>query len=220
MLNVRSKFSKLKECSVAHTENNFNKLKDYADTLENYILQLKDYNKKSILLGNRKIGFLGFIVCLKNMFNLFKDLKIVGLQYLLAYKLNQDHLKTFFSALRSRGGFNDNPSAMQFEASYKRLVRHEISASEKGNCLINDIQILYVTSTKSVITNDLPYDEGKEENAVDLFDHDYFSTLWSLSHFVEDVVTHISGFVVRKLLKNKSMCNVLHFYRQRTSFRN
>jgi len=29
-----------------------------------------------------------------------------------------------------------------------------------------------------------------------------------LSPFVEDVVAHISGFVIKKLLKNKSMCNV------------
>lgn len=97
---------------------------------------------------------------------------------------------------------------MQFEASYKRLlVRHEIFASGKGNCLINDIQILYVTSTKKAITNDLPCDE-EEETSVDVFNHDYLSTSWSLSHFIEDVVAHISGFVIRKLLKNKSMCNV------------
>jgi len=150
LLNVRSKFSKLKKHSVPLTDDNFNKLKDYADTLENYILQLKDNNNKSILLGNRKIGFLGFIVCLRNMFDLFKELKNVGLQYLLTFKINQDHLETFFSALQSRGGFNDNPSARQFEAGYKKLlIRHEISAAEKENCLINDIQILYVTSTKN-----------------------------------------------------------------------
>lgn len=136
-------------------------------------------------------------------------MKNVNLQYLLTFKINQDHLETFFSALRSRGGFNDNPSAMQFEASYKRLlVRHGIFASEKGNCLINDIQILYVTSTKKAITNDLSCDE-EEKTSVDVFDyHDYLSTLWSLSQFIEDVVAHISEFVVRKLLKNKSMCNV------------
>ena len=39
-----------------------------------------------------------------------------------------------------------------------------------------------------------------------LFEHDYLFTLFeSLSPFVEDVVAHISGFVIRKLLKNKNM---------------
>ena len=82
-----------------------------------------------------------------------------------------------------------------------------LSAVEKRNCLINDIQILYVTSTKNnIITNDLLYDK-EEEASIDFFDHDYLSTLWSLSPFVEDVVAHISGFVIKKLIKNKIMFN-------------
>jgi len=44
------------------------------------------------------------------------------LNYLLTFKLNQDHLEIFFSALRSRGGFNNNPNAQQFKAAYKRLM--------------------------------------------------------------------------------------------------
>jgi len=66
---------------------------------------------------------------------------------------------------------------------------------------------LYVTSAKNTVTNDLSCDE-EDQISVDSFDHDYLSTLWSLSPFLEDVVAHISGFVVRKLLKNKSICNV------------
>ncbi|EFN73352.1 hypothetical protein EAG_02319, partial [Camponotus floridanus] len=34
-----------------------------------------------------------------------------------------------------------------------------------------------------------------------LFEHDLFTSFKSLSPFVEDIVTHISGFIVRKLLK-------------------
>jgi len=208
LLNVRSKFSGLKKCHVALTEDNFDQLKVYADTFENYILQIKDYENKYILLGNRKTGFLGFIICLRNMFDLFKELKSHGLRYLLTYKLNQDHLETFFSAIRSRGGFNDNPSAKQFESSYKRLiVRHEIAASERGNCVPNDIPILFVTSAK-INGRNKHYSREEDETFVDLFDHDYLSTWWSLSPFIEDVVAHISGFVVKKLLQNKNMCNV------------
>ena len=45
---------------------------------------------------------------------------------LSTYKLSQDYIETFFSALRSKG-FNNNPNAQQFESAYKRLlVRHEI----------------------------------------------------------------------------------------------
>ena len=40
----------------------------------------------------------------------------------LTYKLSQDHLELFFSAVRAAGGFNNNPTAQQFMAAYKRLL--------------------------------------------------------------------------------------------------
>lgn len=58
------------------------------------------------------------------------------LKYLLTYKLSQDHLKLFFGAIRSRGGFNNNPTSRQFEAAYKRLlIQSEISAGNRGNAI-------------------------------------------------------------------------------------
>ncbi|KAF0759377.1 THAP-type domain-containing protein [Aphis craccivora] len=51
------------------------------------------------------------------------------------YKLSQDHLEVFFSAMRSRGGYNNNSNAIQFRTAYIRLlVRHEIKESEFGSC--------------------------------------------------------------------------------------
>ena len=122
---------------------------------------------------------------------------------MLTYKLNQDHLETFFSALRSKGGFNNNPNAKQFEGSYKRLlVRREIEASERGNCLIAGVQILYASSTiKSKVSDDLfTVDEVDDTPAERLFDHDYLSTLWTLSPYVGEVIKYISGFVIKKLV--------------------
>lgn len=103
------------------TNENYNELKNYAGIIIEYIKQLQYSSNDSIFKSNRKTGFLGFIICLTNMFDLFDILKEKGLKYLLTYKINQDHLETFFSALRSKGGFN-NPNAKQFEGSYKRLL--------------------------------------------------------------------------------------------------
>jgi len=44
--------------------------------------------------------------------------------FILTYKISQDHLEMFFSAIRAKGGFNNNPTTMQFEAAYKRLLIH------------------------------------------------------------------------------------------------
>ncbi|KYN15927.1 THAP domain-containing protein 9 [Trachymyrmex cornetzi] len=151
-LNVRSQFAKRTIYKVPVTDENYDELKAHADNIIQYISDLKTVQNLPILKSNRKVGFLGFIICLKNIFELWDVLKQLKLNYLLTFKLNQDHLETYFSAIRSRGGFNDNPNAQQFEAAYKRLmIRHEISASEKSNCLINDIHILHVSSTKNTV---------------------------------------------------------------------
>lgn len=122
-------------------------------------------------------------------------------------------METFFSALRSRGGFNNNPNAKQFESSYKRLlVRHEIEASERGNCLIDDVQILYASSAnKSNIISDGIFTEANDTICTNVFDHDYLSTLWSLSSYIEDVVKYISGFVIRKLLRS-NICDTCSIF--------
>lgn len=65
--------------------------------------------------------------------------------YLLMYKLSQDHLKLFFGAVRSAGGFNNNPTAQQFTSAYKRLPLRRSIEGGKGNCEKRDpIDILHV----------------------------------------------------------------------------
>lgn len=78
-----------------------------------------NYVEKPILLSQRKTGFLRFIISLENIFNVYKALKRrTGQEYLLSYKISQDHLELFFGSLCSKGGHNNNPNANQFEYSY------------------------------------------------------------------------------------------------------
>jgi len=72
------------------------------------------------------------------------------MNYLLSYKLSQDHEVVFFSVLRSWGGFNSNPNAMQFHSAYKcLLVRHQVDGSMYGNCSSLDrASILFISSDK------------------------------------------------------------------------
>lgn len=64
--------------------------------------------------------------------------------------MSQDHIEMLFSAIRSRGGYNNNPSAAHFEAAYKKLLIHtNLSISKEANCLPQDsTNILYVLSVK------------------------------------------------------------------------
>lgn len=38
------------------------------------------------------------------------------------YKICQDHLENFFSCIRIRGGFNNNPNSWQFRVAYRHLI--------------------------------------------------------------------------------------------------
>jgi len=112
------------------------KFKSYVENLcyEKSISQTKG---ELLLKSQRETGFLGLIIYVTNLINLFEVVKHYEMSYLLGYKLSQDHLKVFFSAMRSRGGYNNNPNSVPFRTAYKRLlVRYEIKSSEYGNFLV------------------------------------------------------------------------------------
>lgn len=98
-----------------------------------------------IVQSKRKTGFRGMVMGLHSALELFAILQLkCHIPFLITYKLSQDHLETFFSAVRSRGGYNDNPTCRQFQAAYKRLLVHNtIVGSMHGNCSILDTKKLY-----------------------------------------------------------------------------
>ncbi|EZA62073.1 THAP domain-containing protein [Ooceraea biroi] len=198
MLNCKNEFSK-QEFNCPLNDSNYLRLKMYAENFEQYITKLTDKKGTAILKTQRKTDFLGIIVCLRNIFPLFEKLKSLGLTYLLTYKLSQDYLETFFSAIRNRNGFNNNPNALQFQTSYKRLlVKHELREFQNGNCLSDNIAILHVSSRKE----NYKYPIGNPDmlQGTIEFDHDYISTCFTLSKCVEEIVLYISGFISHKLM--------------------
>jgi DNA transposase THAP9 len=101
-------------------EKNASFLQEGAEEIEIYLRSLVDSKGSSVLTYPRKCAFIGLISCLRIIFPLFKMLQPYGLHYLLTYKLLQDHIENFFSAVRSCGGYNNNPSAYQFEHAVRK----------------------------------------------------------------------------------------------------
>lgn len=86
-----------------------------------YGLQFTDGIK--VVDSLRKTGFIGLVWGLKNLINYYKILsQNYNIEYVLSYKISQDHLETFFSSIRSRGGYNNNPSVKEFKVSYKKIT--------------------------------------------------------------------------------------------------
>ena len=89
--------------------------------------------------SRRKTGLVGFLVAIKSLRAIYKDLVApdpAHLKYLLVYKMSQDHLELFFAVVRSSGGCNNNTPSRQFITTYKQLLmRHQIKVVI-GNCIV------------------------------------------------------------------------------------
>ena len=85
-----------------------------------YILGLQDERGTPIMKTRRKTGFLGFLCCIDSVQALY-DRLLAADDGPLTYKMSQDHLELFFAAVRACGRWNNNPTASQFTAAYKRL---------------------------------------------------------------------------------------------------
>lgn len=188
-------------------------IKQFIASSITYLKSLKDRNHISILQSPRKTGFNGLIVCLKSIGRLFDNtVKTKQLNFILSYKISQDHIEMLFSAIRSRGGFNNNPTAAQFEAAYKRLlVRSELSISENANCSAQDnTSILHVSSNKKKMVENFHDVLCVEEES--FVDKDEDNKLEDINVYKEDVTEHISGFVVKqikKIINCHICCNAL-----------
>lgn len=106
---------------------NMEEIKLFTDKITFYIKNLKIQNQNGvfipILQSNRKTGFIGFIICLNSILELYKALiETDQLEHIKIYKLSQDHLELFFGSIRSHGGYNNNPTVRQFRSAYRKLV--------------------------------------------------------------------------------------------------
>lgn len=138
ILNSRNLLAKNFKSSLQHynKETIFKKIKESIE----YLITLKcAKNGEPLHLSQSKTGFIGMIVSLKSymgIWNYYVQNGNYSLRYISAYKLSQDHLEVFFSALRSHGGYNNNPTAKQFQAAYKKLLIHtSVSGSSQANCI-------------------------------------------------------------------------------------
>ncbi|KAK9696491.1 hypothetical protein QE152_g31863 [Popillia japonica] len=198
ILNSRCTFAKY-QYNRPISEATYKSMKLQIREIINYIENVKLPSGQTILTSQKKTGFLGIIINLKNVFNLYDAYHKRNLKYLSTYKLSQDHLEIFFSAVRSRFGMNNNPSALQFKYAYKRLLtRAQIGGSIYGNVTeLSYMPILYATPN---ITPQEEIDTIFDMDNEDVGDHDYLSSFYTLSPFIEDIIKYIAGYVTKKVV--------------------
>lgn len=168
----------------------------------------KDNRLVHVHSTQKKTPIFGFIACGRSVMGIYEDLveqPAAPCRYLLTYKLSQDHLELFFSAVRARGGYNNNPNVRQFRGAYKRLlVRHQVKKGT-GNCLLRDNTTILdstpvtVNIARRVDVESVEVLAPEDDTLSDLPDID------NLSEYKEAAISYITGFIVKKM-KQKVTC--------------
>lgn len=198
---------------------NIEKVEGFFDVFKKYISNLKFTNGEYVLHSNRKTGFLGFAICFSSIINIYyRDIETgQKLKFLPVYKCSQDHLELFFGSVRAQGGYNNNPSCLQFRTAYRKLLVHtEIRDGGLGNCIpLEQVCILTATYKKAEhIINECNALYNQEDNMVNEeeiinqeHDYSFFTVYNNISQFSLEVVKYIAGFVSRRLA-NVIKCEV------------
>lgn len=222
ILNSRS-YNAINE-KKALCKENFNFINNFTEMFTKYIKNLKIKEKNEfvpVLESSRKTGFIGLLVCLNSLILLYhKYISTDKLDYIRLYKISQDHLELFFGSVRAQGGYNNNPTARQFQSAYKKLVVriNDVETFNNGNCIpLEHIDILHYSSSNPIKVINMNSSCGNskldlilsdqnefENNRVFesyLNDHDYICQPKDdgINLFTKEVIIYIAGFVVFKL---------------------
>lgn len=181
---------------------------DFFENARKYLQSLKLPDKNEVISSNKRTAFRGFIINMINIKSMYEECVETGLMNCLpTFKFSQDHVESFFGRIRSKGGYNDNPTVEQFCSAFRRIViNNEITSSELSNCK-DSLNILYVSSRRPKLApvqssahEQLPeYDEflaniqhvaGKEE--ID-------SCNYLLDNLEDTSIAHTAGWIENKI---------------------
>ena len=138
MLNSKSMYGKnyrspLKQENLDETQHFLN------DTID-YLTKLQDNNGIKLVNGPRKTFIVGFAFSSKSILAIARNLLTRNynqFKYVLTYRFSQDQLEMFFSKIRSRFGWNNNPIAFQFKWALRALLlKNQVSPSTNANCSV------------------------------------------------------------------------------------
>ena len=100
--------------SLANIEMWLQRCNDIAE----YIFTLKDEKGNYLRTGHRKTAIWCFKFSIESIQSIVKELLNQNnkpYQYLLTYKLSQDHIELLFNKIRRCCGWNNNPNVLQFK---------------------------------------------------------------------------------------------------------
>ena len=188
ILNSKSKFGKQYKAPI-NLENYANIEKYLQDGIK-FLKTIKTLDGVAVVNGPRKTFIQGFAISADSILAISKELlqrASMPYKYVLTYRFSQDALEMFFSKIRSRLGWNNNPNALQFKYALRSLLlRNNIECPTTANC---------VPTAKE--QSDLPDQSDQQFQDTQISEMLQTSNVWRY-----DVLFYISGYIAKKLLKN------------------
>ena len=104
-------------------ESNVDEWKSVFESTVLYISGLKTPAGKPVLESTRYAAFLGWLVNIKTITELYQYVVTSGeMSFICTFKLSQDPLENFFSSIRMSSGLNNNPTSTQFKTAFQTLL--------------------------------------------------------------------------------------------------
>lgn len=171
-------------------------------------LQIK-HEHKSIFVSENGTAFVGFYTDAINFMNIFRVYVKTGrLDSLIAHRFCQDHIESFFGCIRSMGGFNDNPTAQQFEAAYRKLLIHnDVICSKKSNTIDGGTKILTVSSHRPVQKKEVTLLSREEMAMLDDMGEDFVLS-FDAARYMDDTSNHSLAYMASMV--EKKICYAKH----------
>uniref|UniRef100_A0A096LQR8 THAP-type domain-containing protein n=1 Tax=Poecilia formosa TaxID=48698 RepID=A0A096LQR8_POEFO len=100
---------------------NWMERKAFLSRAREYLLTLLTKDGTPLHRSKRYLSVIGFVINIDTLLLMIPELLQVQ-RYVLTYRFSQDHLELLFNSIRASGGWNNNPSACQFQAIFRRLM--------------------------------------------------------------------------------------------------
>lgn len=164
---------------------------------------MKTTSGQPLYLTGRKTFIYGFAIGAKSILNVSEEIlhNNDSCKYILSYKFSQDHLEIFFSKIRGRHGFNNNPTCQQFKYALRQMLLHsDIKQSLNSNCFEFDTDyamslflIMWRKKQDNVFNDFEDEDDCSEENFIQ---HTSLKRYDTLSDYV---LYYIAGYIVKNI---------------------
>lgn len=180
---------------------------DFLNKSTEYIKFLS-LRKTKIIESGRKTFVLGFLVNIYNLKKIYEEYILMDkLEFIPTFQQSQDPLESFFGRIRSKLGFNRNPTQEQFKSAFRKiLINTEITSSKFANCR-DQLNILHVSSKKpETDTNSISINISHLNNQQESFEP-FNPNDCLLDVLKETTIVHFASDIEEKIRASNFKCS-------------